>query len=194
MKFLFSFLFFLILSVSISQTLLPIPDTLSGTNISLTMHKDSVQFFPSGPISQTYAYNNYKYLGPTLILRKGTNVNIDVTNQIGDTTTVHWHGLHVPSMWDGGPHTAILPNAIWNPQFTIMDNAATYWYHPHLHQKTAEQAIKGAAGLIIVKDHIEAALNLPSTYGIDDYTIIVQVQQKNASKQTVPLERHNTTM
>lgn len=194
MKFLFSLLFLLLLSVSYSQTLLIVPDTLSGSSISLNMHKDSVQFFPNGPISQTYAYNNYKYLGPTLILRKGTNVSINVNNQISDTTTVHWHGLHVPSIWDGGPHTTILPNNNWNPQFTIMDNASTYWYHPHLHTKTTEQAIKGAAGLIIVKDPIEAALNLPRTYGIDDYPIIAQVQQYDINNQAMPLGMQDSTI
>jgi blue copper oxidase len=66
--------------------------------------------------------------------------------------------IHLPSKWDGGPHTPILPGATWNPSFTVMDNAATYWYHPHFHMKTAKQAIKGAAGLIIVRDPIEAAI------------------------------------
>ncbi|MBK8368464.1 MAG: multicopper oxidase domain-containing protein [Bacteroidetes bacterium] len=51
-------------------------------------------------------------MGLTLILNKGSNVNMSVSNQIGDTTTVHWHGLHLPSMMDGGPHTIILPGAI----------------------------------------------------------------------------------
>src|SRR5690349_4097373 len=93
-----------------AQTQLPIPDTLTGTNLVLNMHKDSVQFFPSGTISRTYGFNQYKYLGPTLILNKGSNLNITVNNQIGDTTSIHWHGLHVPAMWDGGPHSPILPN------------------------------------------------------------------------------------
>src|SRR6478736_2890714 len=147
-----------------SQTQLFIPDTLAGPNYSLTMHKDSVQLLP-GKKSYTYAYNLNKYLGPTLIFKKGSTVNITVKNLLGDTSTVHWHGIHLPSKWDGGPHTPILPNASWSPQFTVMDNAATYWYHPHMHMKTAEQAIKGAAGLIIVRDNVESTLALPRTYG-----------------------------
>ena len=58
-----------------------------------------------------------------------------------------------------------------------MDNAATFWYHPHPDMKTTEQAIKGAAGLIIVRDAIEAALVLPRKYGVDDFPIIAQCQQ-----------------
>lgn len=171
-----------------------IPDTLVGPNYILNMHKDSMQFFPTGNISKTYAFNASKYLGPTLILNKGANVNITVNNQIGDTTTVHWHGLHVPSKWDGGPHTLILPGESWNPQFTVMDNSATYWYHPHMHTKTAEQAIKGAAGLIIVRDAIESASTLPRKYGVDDFPVIVQVQQYDSLNQAMPLGMQDSTI
>lgn len=183
------------LSVSaFAQTLLPIPDTLTGPNYTLTMHKDSVQFFPAGKISHTYAFNQYKYLGPTLIFNKGTNVSITVNNQVGDTTTVHWHGIHLPSKWDGGPRTPILPNAIWTPSFTVMDNAATYWYHPHLDMKTAEQAIKGAAGLIIVRDPIESALALPRKYGVDDFPLVIQCQQYDSLNQAMPLGMQDSTI
>jgi blue copper oxidase len=177
-----------------AQTQLAIPDTLAGPNYTLNMHQDSVQFFPTGNISHTYGFNQYQYLGPTLIFNKGSNVNITVNNQIGDTTTVHWHGIHLPSKWDGGPHTPILPSASWNPQFTVMDNAATYWYHPHMHMKTAEQAIKGAAGLIIVRDPIEAALTLPRKYGVDDFPLVVQCQQYDSINQAMPLGMQDSTI
>lgn len=176
-----------------AQNPLFIPDTIVGPNYSLTMHKDSVQFFP-GKKSYTYAYNLNKYLGPTLIFKKGSVVNMTVNNQIGDTTTVHWHGIHLPSKWDGGPHTPILPGASWNPQFTVMDNAATYWYHPHMHMKTAIQAIKGAAGLIIVRDNIEAALALPRKYGIDDIPLVVQCQQYDSLNQAMPRGMQDSTL
>ena len=177
-----------------AQTQLAIPDTLVGPNFTLNMHKDSVQFFSVGKKSQTYAFNQYKYLGPTLIFNKGSNVNITVNNQIGDTTTVHWHGLHVAAVNDGSPHTPIMPGASWNPQFTIMDYASTYWYHPHTHKKTAKQAIKGAAGLIIVRDPQEAALALPRRYGVDDYPIIVQCQQYDSTNQAMSMGMEDSTL
>lgn len=192
-KLIVSVLFFLN-AFLFSQTQLLIPDTLVGPNFNLNMHKDSVQFFPTGKKSQTYAFNLFSYLGPTLIFNKGNNINISVNNQIGDTTTVHWHGIHLPSKWDGGPHTPILPSATWSPAFTVMDNAATYWYHPHLHMKTAEQAIKGAAGLIIVRDPIEAALTLPRKYGVDDFPLIVQCQQYDSQNQAMPLGMQDSTI
>lgn len=194
MKKLFVFCLVLIGLNTRSQTQLFIPDTLVGPAYTLNMHQDSVPFFPLGNKSKTYAYNAYKYLGPTLIFNKGSHVNITVRNFIGDTTTVHWHGIHLPSKWDGGPHTPIFPGASWNPAFTVMDHAATYWYHPHTHMKTAEQAIKGAIGLIIVRDPIEGALNLPRTYGIDDFPLIVQCQQYDANNQAMHLGMQDSTL
>jgi blue copper oxidase len=176
-----------------AQTPIPIPDTLSGSNINLTMHQDSVQFF-QGQKTQTLAFNQYSYLGPTLILNNGQNVSITVNNQIGDTTNLHWHGLHVSPTNDGNPHTMIMDGMNWNPQFTVLDKASTYWYHPHFHGKTAEHAIKGAAGMIIVRDNDEAQLNLPRTYGVDDFPIVVQSAQLDSNNQFMPFGMQDSTV
>jgi blue copper oxidase len=168
-----------------AQNLLFIPDTLSGTTFNLTVHHDSVQFAP-GVITQTFGINGSKYLGPTLILRKGDSVSITVNNQLGDTTTMHWHGLHIAPKNDGGPFSMIMNGMSWNPQFVVRNNAATYWYHPHMMAKTAAQAIKGDAGLIIVRDNAEAALNLPRTYGVDDIPVIVQSVELDTFNQFMP--------
>lgn len=176
-----------------AQTPLPIPDTLSGPIYNLSMHSDSVSFF-AGKKSNTYAYNGYSYLGPTLIFTKGSAVTININNHIDDTTTVHWHGIHLPAKWDGGPHTPILPGSDWHPSFTVIDHAATYWYHPHMHMKTAIQAIKGAAGLIIVRDSLETTLHLPRRYGVDDFPVIVQCQQYDTLNQAMPLGMQDSTL
>ena len=97
-------------------------------------------------------------------------------------------------MWDGGPMSEILPAGTWNPTFTIMDNAATYWYHPHPDMKTAKQAIKGAAGLIIVRDSTESTLAIPRRYGVDDFPIIAQCQQYDSLNQAMPLGMQDSTL
>lgn len=165
-----------------AQTALYIPDTLSGTNFTLDLHRDSVQFYP-GQITQTNGFNTHAYLGPTLLLKKGDNINMTVNNHLPDSTAIHWHGLHVSSANDGGPHTPIIPGGTWNPHFKVMNWAALYWYHPHLHKKTGMQAMRGAAGLIIVRDSAEATLALPRRYGMDDFPIIVQSQQFDSINQ-----------
>ena len=177
-----------------AQTPLFIPDTLAGTNINLNIADSSHQFFP-GINTTTIGYNG-SYLGPTIILSKGQSLTMNVHNELADTTTTHWHGLHVAPMNDGGPHTMIMPSDTWSPAFTVMDNAATYWYHPHMHGKTMDQVMMGAAGLIIVRDSLEASLNLPGKYGIDDFPLIFQWQHLDSTTKQIILddEADNITM
>lgn len=157
-----------------AQTNLYIPPVLNGPVYNLTMQNGTHQFFP-GINSATKGFNG-NILGPTLIMQAGEEVFLNVKNSIGEETTVHWHGFHVAPENDGGPHTVIDPNTTWTPHFTVLDKAATYWYHPHLHKSTARQIIQGLAGLIIVKDAVEAALTLPRTYGVDDFPLIIQTK------------------
>ena len=163
------------------QNPLFIPDTLSGASINLNLQNGQVEFY-NGFNTNTIGYNQ-DILGPTIFLEKGNEVNFNVTNNISETTTVHWHGLHVSSENDGGPHTVVEAGQVWSPSFTVMDNAATYWYHPHLHEHTEEQVTQGAAGFIIVRDDEEAQLELPRKYGEDDFPIVIQSRAFDANKQ-----------
>ena len=117
------------------------------------------------------------YLGPTLRVHRGDEVEMAVTNALGEDTTVHWHGLLVPGELDGGPHQTIRPGSTWRPVLPIRQPAATLWYHSHAHGRTGEQVYAGLAGLLIVSDDEERALGLPSEYGVDDLPLILQDRQ-----------------
>lgn len=164
-----------------AQNLLSIPDTLNGTAFNLSI-LDTTHEFYSGFTTNTYGVNA-SYLGPTLLLNQGDSVSMFLHNTLMDTTTIHWHGMHVSPANDGGPHIYIPPGTTWNPQFKVRDHAATYWYHPHLHMMTNAHASMGAAGLIIVRDTIEKNLALPRRYGVDDFPLVVQTKSFDASKQ-----------
>jgi len=153
------YLLFIMLVLGINvygQNKLLIPDALSGAFFELNIQNGTVPFY-EGQITTTMGTNG-NILGPTLIMNKGNFVDIMVNNNIEETTTIHWHGMHVSAANDGGPHTTIAPGASWNPKFTVLDKAATYWYHPHLHEKTNKHVSLGVAGFIIIKDDDEAAL------------------------------------
>ena len=162
---------------------LPIPELLTGTEIDgkkvydLTMRRGSMVFVP-GKQTATLAYNG-NILGPTLLMRKGDEVVINVTNQLGEPTTTHWHGIHLPAAMDGGPHQRIENGDTWQARYTIMNEAATYWYHPHLMGKTSEHVYHGLAGLFIIKDP-QSELALPDRYGFDDIPLIIQDKIFNA--------------
>ena len=126
------------------QNPLLIPPTLTGPNYSLVVDYDSLEIFP-GFFTQTAGVNG-AILGPTLIINKGDVVTMNVENKLIDTTTMHWHGAHLPSIMDGGPHSKIYPNTTWTPTWTAMDRASTMWYHPHLHHKTYKHVMMGVSG------------------------------------------------
>jgi FtsP/CotA-like multicopper oxidase with cupredoxin domain len=124
-----------------------------------------------GP-SKTWGLNG-SYLGPTLRAERGDDVRVNVTNGVDETTTLHWHGMHLPARMDGGPHQMIEPGETWSPEWTIDQPAASLWYHPHLHGETADHVYRGAAGMFIVDDP-GADVDLPDTYGVDDIPLIIQ--------------------
>ena len=64
------------------------------------------------------------YLGPVVRVRNGDTIPFRVENRLDEETTLHWHGLLVPSHVDGGPHNTIRPGAVWSPEITIKQPAA----------------------------------------------------------------------
>jgi FtsP/CotA-like multicopper oxidase with cupredoxin domain len=116
---------------------------------------------------------NGAHLGPTLRAARGEQVAMTVDNDLPETTTLHWHGMHLPAAADGGPHQMVPPGRTWSPSWTIKQPAATLWYHPHLHGTTAEHVYRGVAGMFILDDP-DAADGLPDRYGEDDVPLIVQ--------------------
>jgi len=148
-----------------------IPDTLSGTVFNLTA-KDTFKQIVSGNQTITGGFNS-NFWGPTLFVNKGDVVHMNIKNELQDTTTVHWHGMHLPAIMDGGPHQKIAPNTTWSPYWKVSNHAATYWYHPHLDMMAQKQITEGLGGFLIVRDSNERSLNLPRTYGIDDIPLAI---------------------
>ena len=183
---LFPLFMFMMISSLISQTYnkLYIPDTLNGSTFSLTI-KDTFTQMRTGNQTITGAINNNTFWGPTLFVNKGDTVHMNVFNTLNDSTTLHWHGMHLPAVMDGGPHQVIPPGTSWHPFWKVTNNAATYWYHPHLHEMTMEHLTKGIGGLIIVRDAEEAALPLPRTYGIDDIPLVMTSRRFDGNNQFV---------
>ncbi|MBV2143176.1 multicopper oxidase CueO [Falsochrobactrum sp. TDYN1] len=117
---------------------------------------------------------NSAYLGPVIRLKNGETVTLAVENDMDEETTLHWHGLFVPSVLDGGPHNVIAAGKSWEPKVTVSQPASFNWFHPHLHGDTARQAHMGIAGLMIVSDGQDRERGLPENYGVDDIPLVLQ--------------------
>ena len=159
--------------LSIPELLDPTVDGEGVAHYDLKIGK-SRHAYRQTALTDTYSYNDMSILGPTLRLRTGDSVVINVANELDEVTTTHWHGADVPAEDDGGPHSLIEPGKTWVADFDVIQPAATLWYHPHAHGFTAEHVYRGAAGLIIIEDDNPAAAMLPQTYGVDDIPVIIQ--------------------
>lgn len=76
--------------------------------------------------------------GPTLHMREGDLVTIDVTNRLPFTSSIHRHGLRIPSEMDGVPGFSfggIAPGQTFVYRF-LLKQSGTYWYHVHGAEET----------------------------------------------------------
>jgi FtsP/CotA-like multicopper oxidase with cupredoxin domain len=81
---------------------------------------------------------------------EGDRVRIYVTNKLPESTSVHWHGVLVPSGMDGVAgvnQPGIPPGKTFKYEFTF-DRAGTFMYHPHVDEMT--QIALGMMGMIVV--------------------------------------------
>jgi FtsP/CotA-like multicopper oxidase with cupredoxin domain len=141
--------------------------------LDLELRAGETEILP-GTTTETWGANG-PLLAPTLRASRGDEVMPRVANGLGEeTTTIHWHGMHLPAVADGGPHQTIAPGETWSPTWTIDQPAATLWYHPHPHPETEDQVYRGLVGMFILDDPEAEALALPDDYGVDDIPLILQ--------------------
>jgi CopA family copper-resistance protein len=104
--------------------------TLAGNDLRLTIAETA--FAVDGRIGHAIAMNG-TIPAPLLRLKEGDNVRIAVDNQLGEDTSIHWHGLIVPFQMDGVPGVSfpgIKPRSTFVYEFPIKQSG-TYWYHSH---------------------------------------------------------------
>ena len=102
---------------------------------------------------------NKRIAQPLLMAKRGDRFDAVVENKLPQPTTVHFHGLTVPEAQDGAGFDPIDPGASKRVRFDILNRAALYWFHAHPHGFTAEQVHAGLAGLLVVTDAEDAALD-----------------------------------
>ncbi len=130
---------------------------------TLTAEPYEVELLP-GKKTTVWAYNQH-IPGPLIEAFEGDIVEIRFINKLAQPTTVHWHGLPVPSDQDGNPQDAVPVGGEWLYRFSLPKGCAgTYWYHPHPHGDTAEQVYRGLAGLFIVRAKDDVLAHLPEQH------------------------------
>lgn len=130
--------------------------------VTLTAAPTQVSRLP-GVMTPVYAYNG-RVPGPLLEVHEGDRVIVHFRNNLPETTTVHWHGLHIPVTSDGSPFYPVAPGKQYDYVFTIQPGTAgTYWYHPHPDMTTGRQIARGLAGALIVRAAEDPLPPMPDT-------------------------------
>ncbi|OUI87623.1 copper resistance system multicopper oxidase [Acetobacter tropicalis] len=87
--------------------------------------------------------------GPILRWKQGDTVSVSVTNTLKhEDTSIHWHGIRVPSDMDGVPGLSfdgIKPGDTFTYRFRV-HQSGTYWYHSH----SGMQEAQGLYGAIVI--------------------------------------------
>jgi FtsP/CotA-like multicopper oxidase with cupredoxin domain len=113
-----------------------------------------------GKFVEAWAYNE-QIPGPTLKLVDGDRVEIRVTNNLEESTTVHWHGIDVPNEMDGVPDVTqeqIKPGETYTYAFDVIGPAVGMY---HAHSNSQKQVPMGlSAGMIVASLPIPAGVTV----------------------------------
>ena len=120
-------------------------------------------------IVRMLAYNG-SIPGPTLRVRQGSELVVNVTNDGDLDATVHWHGLRLDNRYDGTTATQrpIPFGATFTYRLTFPD-PGVYWYHPHIREDYGQEM--GLYGTIVVvpsESDYWPAVNRELTLTLDD--------------------------
>jgi len=108
----------------------PPADELRGTEFHLEIGETPVNFTGASRMATTV---NGRLPAPLLRWREGDTVTLHVSNRLREQTSIHWHGILLPSDMDGVPGMSfegIAPGATFTYRFPVRQSG-TYWYHSH---------------------------------------------------------------
>jgi len=124
------------------------PVTLSGSTFNLAYSESKINLTGNERIATAI---NGSVPAPTLRWKEGETVTLNVKNNMAADTSIHWHGLILPSSQDGVPNISdgfkgIKPGETFQYKFPVIQSG-TYWYHSH----SGFQEQTGAYGAIIIE-------------------------------------------
>jgi spore coat protein A, manganese oxidase len=142
-----------------------------------------------GPIIRQHGGVEPEDEGRTSVIRFVNNLGTTIEQGEAEpiATSIHLHGMASLPEYDGYA-TDLIPPDFFKDYFYPNDRAATLWYHDHAIHKTSRNVYMGLAGMYVVDDAKDRALNLPK--GDYDIPLIIQDKKFDAAGQLV-LDDHN---
>ncbi|GER84027.1 hypothetical protein KTAU_26640 [Thermogemmatispora aurantia] len=113
--------------------------------------------------------------GPMIRVTAGDHVRITFINHFHEATSIHWHGLEVPSQEDGVPglgQQPIQPGQSYVYDFTVHDqDVGTHWYHSHYND--LNEIAGGCYGAFIVDPRPGSPQARAEVHADVDYTAFI---------------------
>jgi spore coat protein A len=175
--------------------------TQNGGVVQVRMREILTKVHRDLPATRMWGYNG-TWPGPTFEARSGQPISVKWMNELPTKhflaidpsihgaeegtpevrTVTHVHGAKVLPEHDGYPEAWFTSGGKTGPTFDAKPNqypndqaACTLWYHDHALGITRLNVVAGLAGLYIIRDDEEDALNLPS----GDYEIPLLIQDRS---------------
>jgi FtsP/CotA-like multicopper oxidase with cupredoxin domain len=126
--------------------------------------------------------------GPTLRVRGGDTLQIELVNNLGVPTNLHVHGLHVSPQGSGdNVFVTVRPGQSFSYEYNLPSDhpPGTYWYHPHHHGMVADQVSGGLFGAIIVEEEDAPAVSRERVLVVSDLTL----DGTGALAEATPMDR-----
>jgi len=193
-----------------TQQPLATPDATNHYTLSAHLGKHS--FATGWPAVDSLGYNTVNskgkvveqvnYLGPTIVTKEGTPVNVKVVNNLppagttmfprfgygmtppavatGNTVVLHRHGGLQAAADDGTPLESVAPGGSRTNYYPNNQAAAPLWYHDHTDMVTSFNVYAGLAGVMPNTDSLEPSFNLPAGDFAKSY--LLQDKSFNADK------------
>lgn len=153
----------------ISPVVAPVRSDADTDYYEIKLQKSRVEILP-GLTTEVWAYEGM-IPGPTIVQVKNRKSVVRFVNNIDVSTSIHLHGMASQPQYDGYPEDLIPPGYYKDYKYPN-NRAAMMWYHDHAIHTTARNVYMGLAGIYIVQDPAESALQLPK--GKYDVPLIIQ--------------------
>ena len=160
----------------------PVAAPDARNHYTLTAHLGTHSFnsgwLPVPTLGYSTANAKVDYLGPTIVTKEGTPVDVKIVNglptagtamfpQFGYPTNannvvMHRHGGLQAASSDGTPNQSVAPGGTRTNHYPNRQAAAPLWYHDHADMVTSFNVYAGLAGFMPNTDTREARFNLPA--------------------------------
>ena len=158
---------------------------IDGVKVFHLVAEDVLHEFVPGLKARCWGYNGSVH-GPVIEAVEGDRVRIFVTNKLAGPTTVHWHGILVPSGMDGIgglSQPSIAPGETFLYEFTLQQHG-TYMYHSHHDEMT--QIAMGMVGMFVIHPRTPSGPRADQDFAImlHEWSIPVGTDRPNPNEMT----------